>query len=219
MTQAHSQSAAPTLEMDKMYRLTRHIYDATRKPYLLGRDRLLRELNLKPGARVLEVGSGTGRNLIKLAQSHVDSRLYGIDASTVMLRTAQANIARAGLQQRINLRLALAENWDRTSLFGLQKPFDAIFFSYSLSMIPQWRQALAIASQNLAPGKSIHIVDFWDQAHMPRLFAGSLKRWLAMFGVHHRPELIDHLQTLPGTLTLTSHKRRYAYLAKYTPVP
>jgi S-adenosylmethionine-diacylgycerolhomoserine-N-methlytransferase len=59
---------ATTEEMDEMYRWTRYVYDFTRKYYLLGRDRLLRDMELKPGDRVLEIGCGTARNLIRLAR-------------------------------------------------------------------------------------------------------------------------------------------------------
>ena len=56
--------------MDRMYRYQRYFYDLTRKYYLLGRDRLLSEMDVKPGERVLEVGCGTGRNLKILASRH-----------------------------------------------------------------------------------------------------------------------------------------------------
>ena len=59
---------ATSEEMDRMYRLQRYFYDITRKYYLLGRDRLLREMDLAPDARVLEIGCGTARNLICLAR-------------------------------------------------------------------------------------------------------------------------------------------------------
>jgi S-adenosylmethionine-diacylgycerolhomoserine-N-methlytransferase len=39
--------------MDRMYRMQRYFYDLTRKYYLLGRDRLLTELDVQPGERVL----------------------------------------------------------------------------------------------------------------------------------------------------------------------
>ena len=50
--------------MDRVYRRQRHIYDFTRKYYLFGRDRLIDAMQPKPGARILEVGCGTARNLI-----------------------------------------------------------------------------------------------------------------------------------------------------------
>ena len=53
--------------MDRMYRRQRHIYDLTRKFYLLGRDRLIADLEVAAGDRVCEVGCGTARNLIALA--------------------------------------------------------------------------------------------------------------------------------------------------------
>ena len=48
-------------DMDRMYRLQRYFYDATRKYYLLGRDRLLNEMDIQPGQHVLEAGCGTAR--------------------------------------------------------------------------------------------------------------------------------------------------------------
>lgn len=49
--------------MDDIYRIQRHFYDFTRKPYLLGRDVLIRELDLSADETVLEIGCGTARNL------------------------------------------------------------------------------------------------------------------------------------------------------------
>ena len=84
--------------MDRMYRYQRHIYDATRKFYLLGRDGLIERMSLLPGDRVVEIGCGTGRNLLALARRYPGVHLYGIDASAVMLRSAAAHIRRAGLE-------------------------------------------------------------------------------------------------------------------------
>ena len=79
-------------KMDSTYRVQRYFYDVTRKYYLLGRDRLLREMNVQPGETVLEVGCGTGRNLIILARRHPDARFFGLDASASMLETAEWKI-------------------------------------------------------------------------------------------------------------------------------
>ena len=74
--------------MDDVYRYQRYIYDFTRKYYLFGRDRLIKELSPKPDARIVEVGCGTARNLIKMSQRYPGRRFFGLDASEAMLETA-----------------------------------------------------------------------------------------------------------------------------------
>src|SRR5580658_4770840 len=74
-----SSPSDPAALMDRMYRRQRHIYDFTRKFYLLGRDEAITRLRPAPGDKVLEIGCGTGRNLIKLAQAYPEARLFGLD--------------------------------------------------------------------------------------------------------------------------------------------
>ena len=50
-----------TRRMNRMYRRQRHIYDGTRRYYLLGRDQMISRLRPEAGASVLEIGCGTGR--------------------------------------------------------------------------------------------------------------------------------------------------------------
>ena len=58
-----------------------------------------------------------------------------------------------------------------------------------------------------------------DQGDWPGWFRVVLKRWLDLFHVHYRPELLEHLRELDakgvGRLTLHSVARRYAYLATF----
>ena len=210
---------ATTEEMDAMYRWTRYVYDFTRKYYLLGRDRLLRDMELQPGDRVLEIGCGTARNLIRLARKRPDIRCFGLDASNEMLATAAAHVKARKLEQRIILTHCLAEELDYAKTFQLNSPFDAAFFSYSLSMIPTWPQAIDAALANIKRGAALYVVDFWDQGGWPNWFRFVLKRWLDLFHVRHRPELLDYLRQLDekgaGTLTLQPVAGRYAYLATF----
>lgn len=180
--------------MDRIYRHQRYIYDLTRSVFLLGRRSLLRKMMLPPEAAVLEVGCGTAHNLIRLAKLRRDVRLFGMDASREMLCTAQRKIRRRGLDNRITLSAGLAEHLDTAKMFGLSEALDAVFFSYSLTMIPQWHAAVRAALANLKPGGHLYIVDFWDQAELPRWFRNLLKRWLALFHVHFDPALLDFLR-------------------------
>jgi S-adenosylmethionine-diacylgycerolhomoserine-N-methlytransferase len=210
---------ATTEEMDRMYRWTRHVYDFSRKYYLLGRDRLLREMDLHEGDRVVEIGCGTARNLIKLARMRPDVRCYGLDVSTEMLATATAKVKARRLQERITLALCFAEKLDYAKTFEMNAPFDAAFFSYSLSMIPTFKEAIDAALANVRRGGEVYVVDFWDQGGWPRWFRFVLKAWLNLFHVHYRPELLEYLQELDakgvGSLTLKPVARRYAYLATF----
>jgi len=204
--------------MNRMYRFTRHVYDLSRKYYLLGRDRLLRDIVIKPGDRVLEIGCGTARNLIKLGRMHPAASLYGLDAAQSMLDTATSSVERAGMTGRVTLRRCLAEQLDYRKTFDMHEPFDVIFFSYSLSMMPTWSDAIDTAIGNLALGGRIHIVDFCDQADLPGWAAGVLQRWLALFHVHHRPELLARLEMLRDgddvDVTIEPILRRYAFTAR-----
>ncbi len=201
--------------MDAMYRTQRHIYDATRKFYLLGRDGLVAGLEPPAGGRVLEIGCGTGRNLVRAARTFPEARFYGLDVSAMMLASARRSIARAGLAQKIVTARADATIFDPVQLFGVAS-FDRIFVSYALSMIPHWQAALARACDCLAEGGSLHIVDFGDQAGLPAAFRSILERWLALFSVHPCPTLEAELAEFAAERRMRCRfERRYRGYAFY----
>lgn len=202
--------------MDRMYRLQRYFYDFTRKYYLLGRDQLLDQMEINPGETVLEAGCGTARNLIVLSKHHPEAKLFGLDASSVMLETARSK-ADAANAKNIELRTALADDFDHKSTFGLDAPFDKIFFSYSISMIPPWKESLENAMANLRPGGTLYVVDFYDQADLPKPFAQFLQWWLRKFHVQHWDGLIDFIRSFEergiGTVEIKPLFRRYSFIS------
>ena len=167
--------------IERYYRVHAGIYDLTRWTFLLGREALLRQVaaSVSP-ARILEVGCGTGKNLVQLGRQFPQARLWGLDLSGDMLAVAQKKLQ--GLSPRLTLIQAA---YDRPVE---EKPFfDLVVFSYALSMFnPGWEQALTAASRDLAPGGAIAVVDFHDSGFP--LF----KRWM---GLNH-VRLDGHL--LPG---------------------
>jgi S-adenosylmethionine-diacylgycerolhomoserine-N-methlytransferase len=197
--------------MDRVYRRQRYIYDLTRKYYLFGRDRLIRELRLKPGARLIEVGCGTSRNLIKIAQAYPQAKLFGLDASAQMLETSQDSLTRAGLAGQVELVQAYAEDLS-PGLFGETAPFDAIVFSYSLSMIPDWRKALAAAQGALAPDGLVQVVDFGDLKGLGPVAERVLRAWLGLFHVSPRAELLRAIEAASRAESLRLLPGRYAFL-------
>jgi len=202
--------------MDRMYRLQRYFYDLTRKYYLLGRDQLLDEMKVQSRERVLEAGCGTARNLIILAKRHPDAMFYGLDASAAMLETAQAKADAAGVKN-LELKTALADDFTFDESFGLSERFDKIFFSYSISMIPPWRESIENALKNLKSGGELFIVDFYDQRDLPGPFRRFLKWWLMKFHVKFWPDLMPYLESLNSEgiakVTIKPLFRRYSFIA------
>lgn len=194
--------------MDGIYRRQRHIYDLTRKYYLLGRDRLIAGLAPPPGGTVLEIGCGTGRNLIAVARAYPDARLFGFDISDEMLTTARANVARAGFTDRIMLARADATDFDAAALFGVER-FDCVFFSYTLSMIPDWRAALAQGAR--VTGGTLSLVDFGQFERLPRWFGRAMFAWLGNFDVSPRAELDAAVATLGLSGDVERLYRGYAW--------
>jgi S-adenosylmethionine-diacylgycerolhomoserine-N-methlytransferase len=205
-------------KMDKMYRHQRYFYDLTRKYYLLGRDRLLREMRVADGENVLEIGCGTARNLILLAKKHGGAHFFGLDASSEMLKTAERKINAKHLEN-ITLKTALADEFRFDETFGLTREFDACFFSYAVSIIPPWKESIENALSNLKPGKSLYIVDFYDQKNLPVWFQKMLQSWLRQFHVKYPKELIPFLESLErkgfGKLKVTPLFRRYSLIAEF----
>jgi S-adenosylmethionine-diacylgycerolhomoserine-N-methlytransferase len=183
------------IAMDRMYRYTRHIYDLTRKPYLLGRDRLIAELDLEAGGSVLEMGCGTGRNLIAVARAYPKAELYGFDISEEMLKTAKAAVNLAGLADRIHLLQGDATEFDAAVVFG-REAFDRVYFSYTLSMVPLWRAALARGLALTNSDGRFSVVDFGFCEELGRVPRAILHGWLKLFRVTPRAELEDELKAL-----------------------
>ena len=202
--------------MEATYGFHRHIYDFTRKFYLFGRDRLIDRLAPPPGGTVLEVGCGTARNLIVAAKRWPEARLFGFDISEAMLETARASVARHGLSDRITLAQGDAGNFDTAALFGMAQ-VDRVFMSYTLSMIPPWIAAIEQGAQALAPGGSLHIVDFGQYERLPSFARRLHFKSLNDFHVHPRadlPAVLDRVAAAQGFRSdFTPLLRGYAWSA------
>jgi S-adenosylmethionine-diacylgycerolhomoserine-N-methlytransferase len=167
-------SAAPARDpgIEGYYRLHAGIYDATRWSFLFGRDAILRHAAVAQPAptRILEVGCGTGRNLVALARIFPRAFITGVDLSGEMLAIARRKTAAYAPRVRL-----------------LQRAYDApvaaarghqlVLCSYALTMFnPGFEGAIAAAHRDLAPGGHLAVVDF----HATR------RRWFARWmGVNH----------------------------------
>lgn len=167
-------------------------YDRFRDRLLHGRRELIAQLPSETDSHIVELGGGTGRNFEFFGQ-----RLAEFASATIVdLCEPLLAIARSRYRGNANIYCVLddATRWQPEALV------DCVYFSYSLTMIPDWRAALANALRMLRPGGLIGVVDF----HLPRtsgpLARAFWTRWFAHDGVYlsaaHLPHLRDALDTV-----------------------
>jgi ubiquinone/menaquinone biosynthesis C-methylase UbiE len=131
-----------------------------------------------------------------------------------MLETASKSISSAGLPHGNNppimLRQGLAEELDGVKMFGRDEPFDTIFFSYCLSMVPTWPGALEAAFANLKTGGELLIVDSGTRLISPHsLHEGSKS------GLHVFMSTIGRNSTKPF-LQCQNKKAAWSHLNQFT---
>ena len=171
-------------------------YDAFRERLLHGRRELIERLDPPPGARVVELGGGTGRNLLFFGK-----RLAGLGSvELVDLCPALLDQARTRTAGMANVRVMEAD----AVTYRSNAPVDCVYFSYSLTMIPDWRGALANALAMLRPGGRLGVVDFYVSEQRPP--AGAVRhgpftrwfwpRWFTHDGVQPSPAHPRQLQAL-----------------------
>jgi ubiquinone/menaquinone biosynthesis C-methylase UbiE len=87
-----------------------------RLPGLRGRDDL----------SVLDIGCGTGGMLVALAKAYPRGRVVGVDTEPRSVEKAVARIRAAGLEERVEARLAAAEEVDERAAFDLVTMIQAL---------------------------------------------------------------------------------------------
>ena len=110
-------------------------------------------LRLKPGDHVLEIGSGTGRNLDFLCDAvGPHGKVYGVDLSVEMLKKADRLRRRNGWR---NVELIRAD----VAGFVAPRPLDAVLFGFSYNTIPHHLNVLHHAWDQLRPSGRIVIME------------------------------------------------------------
>ncbi|HEY1051004.1 MAG TPA: class I SAM-dependent methyltransferase [Prosthecobacter sp.] len=164
-------ATAPQTALERYYQFHSRIYDATRWSFLFGREEILRrvaQVTSQP-RRILEVGCGTGRNLVSLRRRFPQAHVTGVDLSEQMLAIAAGKVR--------DDKTTLLRRAYSAPVHEAGKPFDLILFSYALSMFnPGWEQAIDAARADLSEGGCVAVVDF---SHSPLEW---FRRWM---GVNH----------------------------------
>jgi S-adenosylmethionine-diacylgycerolhomoserine-N-methlytransferase len=152
-------------DLIRHYKKDASIYDFNRRFFLFGRNRLINQIakTLSPSS-ILEIGCGTGVNLIKLNKLFPDSKITGLDVSPEMLQVARTKISR-------NANITLINDMfdQHTSL----PTFDLILCSYTASTVPNLRLFLSAIATHLTDQGHFACVDF----HSSR--SGIFERWIS----------------------------------------
>jgi S-adenosylmethionine-diacylgycerolhomoserine-N-methlytransferase len=185
LAQKQSMDASAQSTLGGYYRWHAHIYDITRWAFLFGRSQLVRSTaRLSSPKQILEIGCGTGRNLVQLAKQFPDAKITGIDLSQDMLNKAKQKLTPYG--DRVQLI-----NQSYSSPLSPDSPFDLIVISYCLSMInPGFEKVLEICADDLSPKGHIAIVDFHTSSFP------WFKQWMGVNHVRMEEQISTSLSAL-----------------------
>ena len=110
--------------------------------------------DLAGGGRVLDVHCGGGRWLIAMAKRFSGLELVGVEFEPDSVARAQANVAAAGLANRITIEHGDVEQP------GHEGEFDLAYFQYALHTLPHPPAALLAAWTALRPGGRLLVLDW-----------------------------------------------------------
>jgi demethylmenaquinone methyltransferase/2-methoxy-6-polyprenyl-1,4-benzoquinol methylase len=173
-------------------------YDLVNRVISLGIDmrwrrRAVRALALSPGARVLDVATGTADLAILCAESEPTLTVVGIDPSERMLAIGRDKVARRGFAERIELRTGDAE-----TLPFADASFDAVSIAFGIRNVPDRDRALAEMARVTRPGGRVVVLELSEP---PPGFFGPFARF--------------HMHTLvPYVGGLISGASEYKYLIR-----
>jgi S-adenosylmethionine-diacylgycerolhomoserine-N-methlytransferase len=191
-------------------------YDAFRERLLQGRAELLAQLAPAAGSSVVELGGGTGRNLQFFGDRLMDlGQVFVVDLCPALLSVARQRFAGAG---HVTVIEADATTWQPP------RPVDTVYFSYSLTMMPDWRESLDNAERMLAPGGKIGVVDFFVSGpeagpagvRHGRFTRSFWPRWFRHDGVDLEPARLATLTERFPSHALSVHRAPVPYLGGLT---
>jgi phosphatidylethanolamine/phosphatidyl-N-methylethanolamine N-methyltransferase len=139
-------------QVGRAYRAFAPAYDAFFGAVLEpGRRAAIRGMDLRRGARVLEVGVGTG---LSLAAYPRDVSVFGVDLAPEMLDRARRRVARKRLSQILELKVM-----DARALDYPDAHFDVVVAMYVVSVTPDPERMVSEMLRVCRPGGQLVIVN------------------------------------------------------------
>jgi len=172
---------------DVVYERLTPVYEVVFGPLLRqGRERALALLNPAPGDRILEVGVGTGNDLVGYPPA---CRVAAVDLSLPMLERARRQIARSPAGS-----ISLAQ-MDGTNLAFAAASFDAVYAPHVLNVVADpvamGRELLRVCRPNGRVVFLNHFAGIPETTNLTNAIAGRLA---AAFSVNWRLNVNDFLR-------------------------
>mmetsp|Transcript_19627 Transcript_19627/g.42900 ORF Transcript_19627/g.42900 Transcript_19627/m.42900 type:complete len:271 (-) Transcript_19627:1349-2161(-) len=146
-------------QLESFYKSQAHLYDSYRCRMLHGRKPLVKAMPANKGDVWVDLGGGTGSNLEFFGENiKAFKKVIVVDLTPSLVEVAKERVE---AKKWTNVDVVLGDATD-TKLEGLPEPgtVDLLTISYALTMIPNWKDALANAKRLLKPGGHIAICDF-----------------------------------------------------------
>lgn len=181
-------------------------YDAVREKMLVARPDMMSGFGpIARGHTWLDIGGGTGRNLHYLrAQLDLFHRIVVLDICPELLAIGKENAERSfTAEQCRKIRwVCLDINDDHVQQVladhvggDLHRGFDTISFSYSLSMIPQWKRALHSAKSLMSVHGRVIVSDFDTYTEEGKSFRDwMIRSWYKQDGVRIEADSRDTIR-------------------------
>ncbi len=140
--------------VQRLYDRVAPVYDVLAAPYgWFGAGRLvsraIAELRLGSGDTVVDLGTGTGRNLLVLADLvGSDGRVIGVDVSPGMLARARRKLDQRGLA---NVELVEAD----MTMFVPPAETVAVLSTFAMEMVPDYEAVIGRLVRQISPGARI----------------------------------------------------------------
>jgi arsenite methyltransferase len=128
-------------------------------------DSVIRELKLRDGQRVADIGAGSGYFTLRLARAvGPDGKVFAVDTDDDMLTMVQQAAAREGVGVGVVLIKA------RDALLALPEQVDLFFLSHSYHHLPEVVDYMRRARPLLKPSGRVAIIEGRPGGWLSRLF-------------------------------------------------
>jgi ubiquinone/menaquinone biosynthesis C-methylase UbiE len=189
-------------DMESFYKFQKNGYDAFRENLLHARSALMESFPLnKEGNMVwVDVGGGTARNLeyfpVDVIRKYFKA-IYIVDISASLLEIAQNRIELMGLTDIVKV---VEHDFTASSVFSVLPEagtVDMITMSYSFSMIPDQRAAMANSCRLIKKDGLVALADFFLKGNFDDCLPATSRRIRELESIFHKNWFaMDHVHLL-----------------------